>query len=125
MTPTQTRPTTRIPHRRGLARATLALGLAGLLGACNMAALPDFTQPAPSAPSGVDAGSQRAIAACLNRAEAQGFTVTGVSSATDMVGRDGRPSGQNVFVDVGRGGQSLTVRCSYSYATSEARIMTL
>ncbi len=105
-------------------RAGTALGLAALLGACNMAALPQIIEPAPADP-GVDLPAQRAIAACLSRAEAQGLEVRGVANSSEVVGPGGAAVGQNVFVDVGRGGQAFTVRCSYTYASSEARIMTL
>ncbi|MGY6634928.1 MAG: hypothetical protein ACXIU8_14475 [Alkalilacustris sp.] len=109
-------------------RVCAALGVGMLLGACNMAALPPILDPtpapAPSAP-GVDADGQRAIAACLNQAEARGLTVSGVSNASEIRNAAGRPVGQNVFVDVTRGTQTFNVRCNYSYASAQARIMTL
>lgn len=105
-------------------RTGTALGLAALLGACNVAALPQIIEPAPADP-GVDRPTQQAVAACLSRAEAQGLEVRGVSNTSEAMGGGGTAVGQNVFVDVGRGGQSFTVRCNYSYATSEARIMTI
>ena len=132
MTPTMPHSATRVARSRARPALAvgLALGIAAMLGGCTTAMLPDFSQPAPStaprtSPTGMDAAEQRAVAACLDRAEAQGFTVSGVSSATDMFGRDGRPSGKNVFVDVSRGGQSFSVRCGYTYATAQAQIMTL
>ncbi|MBK5928662.1 hypothetical protein [Rhodobaculum claviforme] len=109
------------------ARAGLALGAGLLLGACNMAGLPPILDPTPTAPptAGMSSDAQRATAACLDRAEAQGLQVTGVSNASEVMGFGGRPVGQNVFVNIGRGGQNVTVRCSYTYDTAEARIMTL
>jgi len=80
--------------------------------------------PAPAAPR-VEPAAERAIAACLGRAEAQGLQVTGVDRADPLLGAGGVVLGQNVFLDVGRGGQSFTVRCAYTEASREARIMTL
>ncbi len=107
-----------------LFRAGTALGLAALLAACNIASLPQIIEPAPSDP-GVDQPAQQAIAACLERAEAQGLDVRGVANTSEAMGGGGTAVGQNVFVEVGRGGQTFTVRCNYSYASSEARIMTI
>ena len=112
--------------RSRLVRGTVALGLGLFLGACNMAALPQILDPAPApATPNVSNDGQRAIAACLNRAEAQGLAVSGVSNASEIRNAAGRPVGQNVFVDVSRGGQPFNVRCNYSYDSAQARIMTL
>ena len=105
-------------------RTGTALGLAGFLAACNVASLPQIIEPAPADP-GVDLPTQQAIAACLSRAESQGLDVRGVANTSEAIGAGGVAMGQNVFVDVARGGQTFTVRCNYSYAGSEARIMTL
>lgn len=100
------------------------LPLAALLAGCQMAALPDLSAPAPAAPA-VEPPAERAIAACLERAEAQGLEVRGVASADEVVGGAGTAVGQNVFLQVRRGGQAFELRCNYSYAAEEARIMTL
>ncbi|MGY6412170.1 MAG: hypothetical protein ACXIUV_14250 [Alkalilacustris sp.] len=105
-------------------RVGAALGLSALLAACNVASLPQIIEPAPADP-GLDLPTQRAVAACLSSAEARGFDVRGVSNTSEAIGPGGVAVGQNVFVNVARGGQTFNVRCNYSYASSEARIMTL
>ena len=109
---------------RAMCRIGAGLGVVAVLGACQMAALPPILDPAPADP-GLDAPAQRAVAACLSQAETQGFEVRGVADATEVVDGADNAVGQNVFVDIGRAGQAATVRCSYTYATSQARVMTL
>ena len=107
-----------------LARFGPALLLPALLAGCMQGAMPPLLDPtpAPAAPQ-MDGEAQRAVAACLDRAETQGLNVAGVDRTTEVVTVDGRAMGQNVFLDIGGGGP--TVRCNYDYAAGEARIMTL
>ena len=108
---------------RRLAAVLVAVSLAA---GCTLDTLPPILdpEPAPRTPA-VDASAQQAIAACLARAETQGLNVSGVDRSDEIRTVDGVALGQNVFLDVGSGGQSFTVRCSYTYASAEARIMTL
>lgn len=107
-------------------RLPTALIAALAMTGCTLAPLPALLdpRPGPAAPP-VDAVAQRAIAACLARAEAQGLAVAGVGRAEEVVDGAGTAIGQNVFLEVGSGGSRHTVRCSYGYAGAEARIMTL
>jgi hypothetical protein len=98
------------------------------LGACTLAmAPPPPGGPAapPAAGPGAGADARQAVAACRAAAAERGLTVRGVDRVTELRGSDGRPVGQNVFLDVARPGAQFTLRCNYSYASSEARIMTL
>lgn len=98
------------------------------LGACTLALAPPASGPGPvAAPSGPAPGGDTApaVAACRAAAAEQGLTVRGVDSVSEVRGADGLPAGQNVFLDVARGGSSFTLRCNYSYDGSAARIMTL
>lgn len=97
------------------------------LGACTLAVAPPPTGPSAPPPSdrAADAAADRAIAACRGRAGEQMLAVRGVEGAEEVRGSGGVPVGQNVFLAVTRGSADYTVRCSYSYATAEARIMTL
>lgn len=111
--------------RRLHALPPLALA-AALLAGCMPTALPPILDPtpAPQRPA-VSEPAERAIAACISRAEAQGLSVTGVDRADPLFGVAAQPTGHNVFLEVGRGGQNFTVRCSHVTASDEARIMTL
>jgi hypothetical protein len=96
------------------------------LGACTMAVAPPATGPGPVAPPPTaDPAAQRAVAACRAAAEAQSIAVRGVEGSEEVRGTGGFATGQNVFLAVNRSGAAYTLRCSYNYATAEARIMSL
>jgi dihydroorotase-like cyclic amidohydrolase len=107
-------------------RTLTLFGLAALLGGCTMAAPPPANRPPPSpGPVAADASADRAIAACRDAAAAQQIAVRGVERAEEVRGGAGFGVGQNVFLAVSRSGSDFVLRCSYTYATAEARIMTL
>jgi hypothetical protein len=98
------------------------------LGACTLALAPPSPGPGPvAAPAGSATGGDTgpAVAACRAAAAEQGLSVRGVDSVSEVRGSDGLPAGQNVFLDVTRGGSGFVLRCSYSNDSAEARIMTL
>ena len=102
--------------------------LAALLAGCTLAAEPPAGRPATAAPAAAqvpDAAAGRAVAACRDAATAQQIAVRGVERAEEVRGGAGFAVGQNVFLAVSRGGADFVLRCSYTYATAEARIMTL
>lgn len=112
--------------RHGLRLAPLVL-LA--LGACTMVAPPPTSRPAPGASGAaappLDATAERAVSACRAEAAAQGLAVRGVERAEEVRDTAGVALGQNVFLAVSRSGAPFSLRCSYSYASAEARIRLL
>ncbi len=118
-------------------RAMTAVMALVLLAGCQFA-IPDLRPGAPAgggtapgaggAAGGGAAGSFEAARAedlCRAAASDGGFGVTGVAANTEIRGPDGLVTGRNVMLDVTRGGQSRTVRCAYSTASGEARLMVL
>jgi hypothetical protein len=81
--------------------------------------------PAPSADIGVRRSAGAAEAACVAQGEMQGMNVQSVVGTREVAGVGGEPGSRDVMLRVARGQQVFDVRCSYSYATAEARIMTL
>ena len=116
---------TRFPIISALALAALLAGCGGISDLREMRrldrafALPD---PAPQV-AGPSAGA--AETACLEAGRAAGFDVQRVVGTTEVMGTQGLADSRDVMLAVRRGGQSFEVRCSYSYATNAARIMTL
>lgn len=115
---------------------TGALALAGcaelphLTGAQPRAAAPAPFQaapppPAPSADIGIRRSASAAEAACVAQGETQGMNVQSVVGTREVTGADGQASSRDVMLRVARGQQVFDVRCSYNYASGEARIMTL
>lgn len=101
------------------------------LGACTLGLAPPAPSPGTGAPSARAAGpagtadAQRAVGACREAAVAQGLSVGGVEGTEEVRGAGGLATGQNVFLAVSRPGAAFTLRCSYTYSTAQARIMTL
>jgi hypothetical protein len=122
----------------------LILTLALLPAACGT--IPDFragspaprsagpAAPSPATPSpplemtplpgaGVSAGA--AEAACTAAGVERGFQVQGIVGSTDVAGTDGQPASRDVMMRVARGTQVFDLRCSYHYASAQARVMAL
>jgi|JI7StandDraft_1071085.scaffolds.fasta_scaffold229813_1 hypothetical protein len=108
---------------------TLSL-LAGafLLTACGPfpdARLPGFQRPVAPAPVAPGRPASDAEAACFEAARSAGFEGARLAGSAEVMGPQGIAASRDVMIGVRRGGQSFEVRCSYSYATNTARIMTL
>lgn len=63
--------------------------------------------------------------ACMQQGQGQGLAVQGVVGTREAAGADGVARSRDVMLRVARGQQVYEVRCSYSYASGEARIMSL
>jgi len=124
-----------IPYARSFS------ALAGVLVIAGCAAMPDMRGAAPvrSAPPppatyaapvmreatpGVVPASA-AESACTQQGQAQGLAVQGVVGTREVSGAGGAASSRDVMLRVARGQQVYEVRCSYSYASGQARIMSL
>lgn len=112
-----------------------------LLAGCG--AIPDFRAPmlggarpqAPAAPEPLAmaplpatpgaSGAGAAEAACLAAGQERGFQVQGVVGSSDVTGADGRAISRDVMLRVARGAQVFDLRCNYSYAEGQARVMAL
>ena len=81
--------------------------------------------PEPAEDIGIRRSASAAEAACVAQGETQGMNVQSVVGTREVAGSDGRPVSRDVLLRVARGEQVFDVRCSYNYASSEARIMTL
>jgi len=79
--------------------------------------------PEAAVPGAVPASA--AETACTNQGQSQGLAVRGVVGTREVRGSDGTASARDVMLRVARGQQVYEVRCSYSYATGQARIMSL
>jgi len=79
--------------------------------------------PLAAAPGAVPASA--AESACTSQGQSQGLAVRGVVGTREVRGSDGIASSRDVMLRVARGQQVYEVRCSYSYASGEARIMSL
>jgi hypothetical protein len=123
-------------------RISTTAGLIGAMALAGCAGFPDMMgAPAPSpapAPApmiapmpepaediGIRRSASAAEAACVAQGETQGMNVQSVVGTREVAGGDGRPVSRDVLLRVARGEQVFDVRCSYDYASSEARIMTL
>lgn len=73
--------------------------------------------PAPSA--------SVAEAACMQAGRDRDLTVREIVGTREVPGADGIPASRDVMLRVARGQQVYDVRCSYSYASAQARIMSL
>lgn len=82
-------------------------------------------QPMAPAEPGAPVSAGQAETACLSQGRAQGLAVQGVVGTREVTGPDGAPSARDVMLRVARGQQVYEVRCNYSYASAEARIMSL
>lgn len=88
---------------------------------------PTTAQPAPMAPQaepGVVPASA-AESACTQQGQSQGLAVQGVVGTREVNSGDGVARSRDVMLRVARGQQVYEVRCSYSYASGQARIMSL
>jgi hypothetical protein len=115
--------------------------LTGVLVLAGCADFPDLRQPAqprgaapvqsappppsPSADIGIRRSASAAEAACVAQGETQGMNVQTVVGTREVSGSDGRATSRDVMLRVARGQQVFDVRCSYDYASAQARIMTL
>jgi hypothetical protein len=121
--------------RRAAVSITVFMGLAALAG-CN--SLPDMRQPgwldrplferrdpAPQMPADPAREPGTAETACSEAGRSAGFEVRGVVGSSEVTDDTGLAMSRDVMLRVTRGGQTVDVRCSYVYATAEARIMTL
>lgn len=70
-------------------------------------------------------GAAAAETACLAAGRDAGFDVQGVVGTREVIGASGLADSRDVMLRVNRSGQSVEVRCNYSYAGASARIMTL
>lgn len=109
--------------------ALLALGAVALT-ACGP--FPDararsMARSAPLAPVQAAPGrpATEAETACFEAARAAGFEGLRLVGSAEVMGTQGLATSRDVMIGVRRGGQSFEVRCSYSYETLSARIMTL
>jgi hypothetical protein len=66
-----------------------------------------------------------AESACRAAGADRGFQVQGVVGSTDVRGADGQPVSRDVMLRVARSGQVFDLRCSYHYASAQARVMAL
>jgi hypothetical protein len=66
-----------------------------------------------------------AESSCTQQGQAQGLAVQGVVGTREVTGADGVARSRDVMLRVARGQQVYEVRCSYSYASGQARIMSL
>lgn len=128
------------PCRRAAVRPAALLLAAGLgLSAC-VPQPPRFVGPAPGmapvrgaaptvplpAPLPTDAGmAARAERACVQQGRAEGLAVQRVVGTRAVIGPDGQMIGRDVMLQVSRQGRLFDVRCNFTVATDEARIMTL
>jgi len=94
------------------------------LSAQPMASVQPIAPIAPAVP-GAAASAGQAEAACLAQGRAQGLSVQGVVGTREVTAADGSTSARDVMLRVARGQQVYEVRCNYSYASAEARIMSL
>ncbi|MFN3955195.1 MAG: hypothetical protein ACK4LQ_12150 [Pararhodobacter sp.] len=83
-----------------------------------------MAQPAPEAP-GARPSAGAAENACVAAGQQQGLGVQGVVGTREVAGSDGQPTSRDVMLRVARGQQLYEVRCSYNYASAQARIMSL
>ena len=123
-----------IPYARSMSMLIGVLAIAGCAqmpdfrdGARTQATPPRTVQPAPGAPV-TDAGAvpaSAAEAACMEQGRGQGLAVQGVVGTREVSGADGLARSRDVMLRVARGQQVYEVRCSYSYVSNEARIMSL
>ena len=84
--------------------------------------------PAEGAPDLALAGqpsASAAEAACTEAGRERGFTVQGVVGSSDVRGDDGQPVSRDVMLRVARGAQVFDLRCSFHYASAQARVMAL
>ena len=83
--------------------------------------------PAPVSTPALPPGrpATEAETACLEAGRAAGFDGMRLAGTAEVTDAQGVPVSRDVMIAVRRGGQSFEVRCSYSDATSAARIMTL
>lgn len=115
--------------------ANLALILAASTALSGCFSVPDFrpsrpaapapapTVGAPLAPPTQTAGV--AETACMEAGRAAGFDVSGVVGTREVADASGVVMSRDVILNAARGSQGLEVRCSFSYANGQARIMTL
>ncbi|KPQ06010.1 MAG: Suppressor of cytokine signaling [Rhodobacteraceae bacterium HLUCCA12] len=123
-----------------LVRTAFALtaGCAVLAGCAQMPDLPGFgaqrnapRAAVPDTDSATDDSTPGAVPAstaeraCTRQGQDQGLSVQGVVGTREVMGDDGVPRSRDVMLRVARGEQVYEVRCSYSYVSSEARIMSL
>lgn len=85
---------------------------------------PQPALPAPEAP-GARPSASAAESACVAAGQQQGLNVQGVVGTREVSGSDGQPASRDVMLRVARGQQLYELRCSYHYASAQARIMTL
>lgn len=108
----------------GCAQLPVVRGSVAPVRAPSPAPMASIQPVAPTAPgAGVSAG--QAETACLSQGRAQGLAVQGVVGTREVAGADGLPRARDVMLRVARGQQIYEVRCSYTYASAEARIMSL
>lgn len=119
-------------------RSILVLAAVGVLAGCQLA-IPDFrpgsvggssTTTGPSADGftggGATAGeAARAEQACRAAAINGGLAVNGIADNREVRDAGGFPIARDVMLNVTRGGQNFTVRCSYAMASDDARLMVL
>ncbi|WP_333830272.1 hypothetical protein [Pararhodobacter sp.] len=114
--------------------------LASVLAISACAQMPDMRGPAPvrsapppvfntapGAPGGMQGAAPASAAeqACSQQGQSQGLAVQSVVGTREVSGNDGVARSRDVMLRVARGQQVYEVRCSYSYANGEARIMSL
>lgn len=88
---------------------------------------PPVASPAPVMPEATPGAvpASAAESACTQQGQSQGLAVQGVVGTREVSGTDGVASSRDVMLRVARGQQVYEVRCSYSYASGQARIMSL
>ena len=118
---------------------TAIVGVFVVAGCSQLPVRFDLGPARPSAPPATTIGAEpvvrsgaegavpagQAEAACMAQVQQQGLAVQGVVGTREVTRADGAPSARDVMLRVARGQQVYEVRCNYSYAGAEARIMSL
>lgn len=123
-----------IPYVRSVSALVGVLVIAGCAQLPDMrgpapirSAPPPAAQPAPVMPDATPGAvpASAAESSCTQQGQAQGLAVQGVVGTREVTGADGVARSRDVMLRVARGQQVYEVRCSYSYASGQARIMSL
>lgn len=123
-----------IPYTRTAAVLVSMLFIAGCAQLPDMrgpapqrGAPPPAAQPVPVVPEATPGAvpASAAESSCMQQGQSQGLAVQGVVGTREVSGSDGVARSRDVMLRVARGQQVYEVRCSYSYASGQARIMSL
>lgn len=125
---------------RGLLTITTLAGALALAGCAELAEMrpaqprpvvavhpapPPPSPLAPAQPLAMQRSASAAEAACVAQGQGQGMNIQRVVGTREVAGPGGQPVARDVMLRVARGQQVFDIRCSYDYASGQARIMTL